>query len=66
MLPNMYYRAGVMELGSLADPGARDRMFELMNGLSIPLVMSDAEALIDFLDADPAARPAGSARSATA
>src|SRR5271154_7465347 len=44
MLPNMYYRAGVMELGSLAEPGARERMFELMNGLSIPLVMSDAEA----------------------
>jgi carboxymethylenebutenolidase len=59
MLPNMYYRAGVMELGSLAAPGARDRMFELMNGLTIPLVMSDAKALIDFIDADPAARPGG-------
>jgi len=59
MLPNMYYRAGVMELGALTDPGARDRMFELMNGLTIPLVMSDAAALIDFIDADPAARPGG-------
>ncbi len=59
MLPNMYYRAGVMELGSLAEPGARDRMFALMNGLSIPLVMADAGALVDFLDADPAARAGG-------
>ena len=59
MLPNMYYRAGVMELGDLAAPGARDRMFELMNGLSFPLVMSDAKALIAFLDADPAARAGG-------
>ena len=59
MLPNMYYRAGVMELGALTDPGARDRMFELMNGLTIPLVMSDAGALIDFMDADPAARAGG-------
>jgi carboxymethylenebutenolidase len=59
MLPNMYYRAGVMELGDLAAPGARDRMFELMNGLSFALVMSDAKALIAFLDADPAARAGG-------
>ena len=58
MLPNMYYRAGVMELGTLSpdpnDPG-RARMFELMNSLSIPLVMSDAEALLSFADADPVA-----------
>ena len=59
MLPNMYYRAGVMELGSLTEPGARERMFALMNGLSIPLVMADARALIGFIDADPAARAGG-------
>jgi carboxymethylenebutenolidase len=59
MLPNMYYRAGVMELGALIEPGARDRMFELMNSLSIPLVMSDARSLVEFIDADPAARPGG-------
>jgi len=57
MLPNLYYRAGVMELGSLADPNMRERMFGYMNGLSIAMVMSDAAALIDFADADPAARP---------
>jgi carboxymethylenebutenolidase len=57
MLPNLYYREGVMELGSLAEPGARERMFGYMNGLSIAMVMSDAAALIRFADADPAARP---------
>jgi carboxymethylenebutenolidase len=56
-LPNLYYRAGVMELGSLTEPGARERMGALMNGLTIDMVMSDAEALIAFIDADPAARP---------
>jgi carboxymethylenebutenolidase len=57
MLPNLYYRAGVMEIGPLGDEKVRERMFGLMNGLSIAMVMSDAGALIDFLDADPAARP---------
>jgi carboxymethylenebutenolidase len=57
MLPNLYYRAGVMELGSLAEPGARERMFGYMSDLTIPMVMSDAKALIAFADADPAARP---------
>jgi carboxymethylenebutenolidase len=57
MLPNLYYRAGVMEIGPLGDPAVRERMFGLMNGLSIAMVMADAAALIDYLDADPAARP---------
>jgi len=57
MLPNLYYRAGVMELGSFTEPGVRERMFALMSGLTIPMVMSDAKALIAFADADPAAKP---------
>jgi carboxymethylenebutenolidase len=57
MLPNLYYRAGVMEIGPLGDEKVRERMFGLMNGLSIAMVMSDAAALIAFADADPAARP---------
>ena len=39
MLPNLYYRAGVMELGPLIGrPGSpeRKRMFELMNSLDHP------------------------------
>jgi carboxymethylenebutenolidase len=53
MLPNLYYRSGVMELGPLpADPNApeRKRMFELMESLSIPKVMSDTDALIAYAD----------------
>ena len=57
MLPNLYYRAGVMELGSFTEPGVRERMFVLMSSLTIPMVMSDAKALIAFADADPAAKP---------
>ena len=56
MLPNLYYRAGVMELGPLDEKG-RERMFALMNDLAIEMVMRDAAALLAFADADPAARP---------
>ncbi|HEY8571885.1 dienelactone hydrolase family protein [Phenylobacterium sp.] len=58
ILPNLYYRRGVMELKDLpplAEDKARERMFELMNSLSIPLVMDDAEALLDYASRDPAA-----------
>src|SRR5436305_19715 len=58
MLPNMYYRKGVMELGPLpADPESpeRKRMFELMHSLSIPLVMEDTRALLDFAATQQAA-----------
>lgn len=59
MLPNMYYRSGVTELGPLpADPEApaRKRMYELMDSLTIPLVMDDAAALLSFAEGDPAAK----------
>ena len=49
MLPNLYYRSGVMELGKLPpepDAPERKRMFELMESLSISKVMSDTDALI--------------------
>ena len=58
MLPNLYYRSGVMELADLPplpDAEARARMFELMGSLSIPLVMDDGDALLDYADRDPAA-----------
>ena len=53
MLPNLYYRAGVLELGPNT---TRERMFELMGSISIPAIMDDTRALLDFVDADPAAR----------
>ena len=59
MLPNLYYRSGVMELGPLpADPEApeRKRMFELMASLNIPLVMEDTTALLAYADGQSAAR----------
>lgn len=58
MLPNLYYRRGVMELKDLPplpEAEARARMFDLMSSISNPLVMSDADALLDFADRDPAA-----------
>lgn len=61
MLPNLYYRKGVMELADLPpvpQDQAMQRMFDLMYSLTIDLVMDDAEALLDFAAADPAARDA--------
>ena len=58
MLPNLYYRSGVMELAdlpTLPEKEARARMFEFMGSLTIPLVMSDGDALLDYADRDPAA-----------
>ena len=56
MLPNLYYRSGVLEMSAEdnADP-ERKRMFELMNSISIPMVMEDTDALLAYADDDPAA-----------
>jgi carboxymethylenebutenolidase len=58
VLPNLYYRSGAMELGPLSrdpnDPG-RKRMMELMKTLTIPMIMRDTEALIEYVDGDSAA-----------
>ena len=59
MLPNLYYRSGVMELGPLpADPEApeRKRMFGYMNSINIPLVMEDTRALLAYAEGQAAAR----------
>jgi carboxymethylenebutenolidase len=58
MLPNMYYRAGAMELGPInPDPNSpeRKRMFELMGSLDIPLVMEDTKALLAHAEGQAAA-----------
>ena len=58
MLPNLYYRSGVMELGPLSpepDHPSRRKMFDLMYSLTIADIMHDTEALLAFADADPAA-----------
>ena len=59
MLPNLYYRSGVMELGPInPDPNSpeRKRMFELMSSLNIPLVMEDTKGLLAYADGQSAAR----------
>jgi carboxymethylenebutenolidase len=59
MLPNMYYRSGVMEIGPIPpDPEApeRKRMFGFMNSLTIPMVMEDTRALLAYADGQKAAR----------
>jgi len=58
VLPNLYYRSGVMELGPLprnADDPARQRMMDLMASLTIPMIMRDTQALLNFIDTQPAA-----------
>lgn len=58
MLPNLYYREGVMELGALSpDPEhpSRKRMYELMNTLGISMVMDDCAGMLAFADKDKAA-----------
>jgi carboxymethylenebutenolidase len=58
LLPNLYYRSHVEELGPYlgeANLATRQRMMELMASLTIPLVMEDTDALIDFASRDPAA-----------
>lgn len=56
MLPNLYHRAGVLEMSAedRADPEHK-RVFELMNSLTIPLVMDDTDALLAYADKEPAA-----------
>jgi carboxymethylenebutenolidase len=58
-LPNLYYRAGVEELGNFigeAGTATRAAMMQLMESLTIAGVMRDTEALIAHVDQDPAAK----------
>lgn len=58
MLPNLYYRSGVEELGPTvgdANAATRQKAMQLKDSIDIPLVMLDADALIAFADRDAAA-----------
>jgi carboxymethylenebutenolidase len=58
MLPNLYYRSGVMEIGPVPpDPNApeRKRMYELMGSIDIPLIMDDTRALLAYAEGQAAA-----------
>jgi carboxymethylenebutenolidase len=58
MLPNLYYRADVEELGSVvgeANLATRQKALQLMTTINIPMVMQDVDALLTFAAADEAA-----------
>jgi carboxymethylenebutenolidase len=58
MLPNLYYRSGVEELGPFvgeAHAVTRQKLMELMRTINIPMVMRDIDALVEFAAKDPAA-----------
>ena len=60
VLPNLYYREGVMELGAfVGESGAavREKMMALMGGLTIDKVMADTDAILAYLAGQPAASP---------
>ena len=43
------------DLPKLPEAEARERMFDLMGSITIPMVMDDTDALMNFADRDPAA-----------
>ncbi len=55
VLPNLYYRSGVLELAGFATEEERKTMFVLMGSINIDLIMSDTQALLAHIDSDPAA-----------
>jgi carboxymethylenebutenolidase len=58
LLPNLYYRSDVEELGPFIGPAGapvREKFMALMNGLTINMIMDDTDALIAFADSDDAA-----------
>lgn len=58
MLPNLYYRSNVEELGSVvgeANIATRQKALQLMTTINVPMVMQDVDALLAFAAADKAA-----------
>jgi carboxymethylenebutenolidase len=58
LLPNLYYRSGVEELGPYvgeAYAATRERFMALMRSLDVPMVMRDTDALLAFAGQDAAA-----------
>lgn len=61
MLPNLFYREGLLELPPLPPEQSLPRMYRLIATLDIPKVMADCDAAIDFADRDRAASPGAAA-----
>ena len=55
LLPNLYYRSAVEELGPYvgeAHAATRQKLMQLMGTLNIPMVMEDTDALLAFARRD--------------
>lgn len=57
VLPNLYYRR-TREFEFVRDDEGMKKMFEMTRHLSVDLIMQDTQAMLDFVDAQPAADPA--------
>jgi carboxymethylenebutenolidase len=58
ILPNLYYRSNVEELGSVvgeANLATRQKALQLMSTINVPMVMQDVDALVNFAGQDKAA-----------
>ncbi len=58
LLPNLYYRSGVNELGNFIgeeNAKTREKMSGLMMGLTMKMVMEDGDALLAYADQDKSA-----------
>jgi carboxymethylenebutenolidase len=58
MLPNLYYRSNVEELGQFIGPEylhVRERLMRLKDTINIGMVMQDTDALVSLADMDEAA-----------
>src|SRR3984957_12950068 len=58
LLPNLYYRSDVEELGPFvgeANIATRQKAMQLMGTINIPMVMQDIDSLLAFAGKDPAA-----------
>jgi carboxymethylenebutenolidase len=58
LLPNLYYRSNVEELGSVvgeANIATRQKALQLMTRINVPMVMQDIDALLAFAADDAAA-----------
>jgi carboxymethylenebutenolidase len=58
MLPNLYYRSGVEDLGPFvgeAHAATRQKYMQLIGAINIPMVMQDIDALVAFAAEDRAA-----------
>ncbi len=57
MAPDLYYRSAPVAPIKFGDPDDMKRMFDLIHTVTVPRVVSDAKAMLDFAGSDNAADP---------